>query len=507
MTPAGDRTKPFLEMRGISRTFPGVKALDHVDLAIYRGEVLALAGENGAGKSTLMKVLTGVYAPDPGGVILVEGREVTIANSNHARALGINIIYQELAVVENLTVGENIFLAKEPLTRFGLIDRAGMHREAREVLQMIDMDVDPATRVSELSVGQRQMIEIAKALSAQSKVIVMDEPTASLSHHETSVLLGLVKRLRERGIAVVYISHRLEEVFELADRVTVLRDGRTVSTMPIDRVTRETLVRQMVDRELSELYGEPQSHATGHPVLEVRDLSLRQSKSADARIRDISFTLHRGEVLGIAGLVGSGRTEIMEMIFGMRPSTGSILMEGKPVAIRHPHDAIRAGIGFVTEDRKAQGLVLGMSVRENFSLTHLSRYSPFQFVQHARERSSCAEYVRMLGIKTPGVEQKVVNLSGGNQQKIVIAKWVARQPKVLIVDEPTRGIDIGAKAEVHALIARLASQGIGVIVISSDLLEVLAVSDRILTVREGRISGELRREEATQEKVMALATA
>jgi len=507
MTSAGDRPQPFLTMRGISRTFPGVKALDRVDLEIHRGEVLALAGENGAGKSTLMKVLTGVYAPDPGGVIVVEGREVTIADNNHARALGINIIYQELAVVENLTVGENIFLATEPRTRFGLIDRARMYREARDVLEMIDMDVDPATRVSELSVGQRQMIEIAKALSAQSKVIVMDEPTASLSHHETSVLLGLVKRLRERGIAVVYISHRLEEIFELADRVTVLRDGRTVSTMPIAQVTRETLVRQMVDRELSELYGEPQSHASEERVLEVRNLTLRQKKAADARIRDISFTLHRGEVLGIAGLVGSGRTEIMEMIFGMRPSTGSILMEGVPVAIRNPHDAIRAGIGFVTEDRKAQGLVLGMSVRENFSLTHLSRYSPFQFVQHARERSSCMEYVRMLGIKTPGVEQKVVNLSGGNQQKVVIAKWVARNPKVLIVDEPTRGIDVGAKAEVHALIARLAAQGIGVIVISSDLLEVLAVSDRILTVREGRLSGELHRAEASQEKVMALATA
>ncbi|BCQ26896.1 ATP-binding cassette domain-containing protein [Caballeronia sp. NK8] len=498
---------PFLEMRDISKTFPGVKALERVSLDIHRGEVLALAGENGAGKSTLMKILTGVYAPDPGGTIRIEGREVALADSHHARALGVNIIYQELAVVENLTVGENIFLAKEPRTRFGFIDRARMYAQARDVLRTIDMDIDPATRVSELSVGQQQMIEIAKALSAQSKAIIMDEPTASLSHHETSVLLGLVKRLRERGIAVVYISHRLEEIFDLADRVTVLRDGRTVSTAPIAQVTRETLVRQMVDRELSELYGEPQSHASGTPVLEVRGLSLRPVKKAEARIRDIGFTLHRGEVLGIAGLVGSGRTEIMEMIFGMRASTGTVSIDGAPVRIRNPHDAIRAGIGFVTEDRKAQGLVLGMSVRENFSLTHLRRYSPFQFVQYARERESCQQYVRMLGIKTPGVEQKVVNLSGGNQQKIVIAKWVARNPKVLIVDEPTRGIDVGAKAEVHALIARLAAQGIGVIVISSDLLEVLALSDRILTVREGRISGELSRAEASQEKVMALATA
>jgi len=498
---------PFLEMRNISRTFPGVKALDRVNLEIRAGEVLALAGENGAGKSTLMKILTGIYAPDPGGTILVEGQEVALADSHHARALGVNIIYQELAVVGNLTVGENIFLAREPRTRLGLIDRPRMYREAREVLATIDMDIDPVTRVSELSVGQQQMIEIAKALCARSKAIIMDEPTASLSHHETRVLLGIVKRLRERNIAVVYISHRLEEIFELADRVTVLRDGRTVGTAPIAEMTRETLVRLMVARELSELYGEPESHASRDPVLEVHALSLKPVGKAEPRIRDISFTLHRGEVLGIAGLVGSGRTEIMEMIFGMRACTGSLKVEGKPLTIRTPHDAISAGIGFVTEDRKAQGLILGMSVRENFSLTHLERYSPFQFVQHAQERESCQRFVRMLGIKTPGVEQKVVNLSGGNQQKIVIAKWVARSPKVLIVDEPTRGIDVGAKAEVHALIARLAAEGIGVIVISSDLLEVLAVSDRILTVREGRISGELSRAQASQEKVMALATA
>lgn len=498
---------PFMEMRNISKTFPGVKALDRVNLEIRQGEVLALAGENGAGKSTLMKILTGVYAPDPGGSILIEGKEVLMRDGNHARALGIGIIYQELSVVENLNVAENIFLAREPLGRMGLIDRARMNREAREVLLTIDMDIDPATRVSELSVGQKQMIEIAKALSYQSKVIIMDEPTASLSHHETSTLLSLIKKLRERNIAVVYISHRLEEVFELADRVTVLRDGCTVDTSPIAEVTRESLVRMMVDRELSELYAPPISHASSVPVLEVRDLTMRAVTPADARIRDISLTVHRGEILGIAGLVGSGRTEIMEMIFGMRACTGEILMEGKPVSIRNPHDAIEAGIGFVTEDRKAQGLVLGMSVRENFSLTHLKRYSPFQFLQRAKEDESCRQFVRTLGIKTPTIEQKVVNLSGGNQQKIVIAKWVARNPKVLIVDEPTRGIDIGAKAEVHALLSRLAAEGIGVIVISSDLLEVLAVSDRILIVREGRINGELTRAEASQERVMAAATA
>lgn len=499
---------PFLEMRAISKTFPGVKALDGVNLQIRLGEVLALAGENGAGKSTLMKILTGIYAPDPGGQILIEGNEMEMRDGNHARALGIGIIYQELSVVENLSVAENLFLAREPLNRCGLLDRPRMEREASAMLKTIELDVDPSTRVSELSVGQQQMVEIAKALAHQSKVIIMDEPTASLSHHETRTLLQLIKRLRAGNIAVVYISHRLEEIFELADRVTVLRDGRTVDTSPIADVTRDSLVRMMVDRELSDLYpGSASSHASKDPVLEVHDLSLRSVKGAEARIRDINFTLYRGEILGVAGLVGSGRTEIMEMIFGMRPCTGSFAVDGKSVTIRNPHDAIENGIGFVTEDRKAQGLVLGMSVRENFSLTHLERYSPFQFLQRAKEEESCKQFVRSLGIKTPGTEQKVVNLSGGNQQKIVIAKWVARNPKVLIVDEPTRGIDIGAKAEVHALLARLASQGIGIIVISSDLLEVLAVSDRILIVREGRLNGEMTRAEATQERVMAAATA
>lgn len=499
---------PFLEMRAISKTFPGVKALDGVNLQIRQGEVLALAGENGAGKSTLMKILTGVYAPDAGGKILIDGNEIEMRDGNHARALGIGIIYQELSVVENLSVAENLFLAREPLNCVGLLDRPRMERESRAMIETIALDVDPSTRVSELSVGQQQMVEIAKALAHQSKVIIMDEPTASLSHHETRTLLQLIKRLRERNIAVVYISHRLEEIFELADHVTVLRDGRTVDTSPIAQVTRDSLVRMMVDRELSDLYpGSSSSHASEVPVLEVRDLSLRSTKGAEARIRDISFTVHRGEIVGVAGLVGSGRTEIMEMIFGIRPCTGSIAVDGKSVTIRNPHDAIEHGIGFVTEDRKAQGLVLGMSVRENFSLTHLKRYSPFQFLQRAKEEESCKQFVRSLGIKTPGTEQKVVNLSGGNQQKIVIAKWVARNPKVLIVDEPTRGIDIGAKAEVHALLARLASQGIGIIVISSDLLEVLAVSDRILIVREGRLNGEMTRAEATQERVMAAATA
>jgi ribose transport system ATP-binding protein len=498
---------PFLEVRDISKTFPGVRALDRVSLRVTRGEVLALAGENGAGKSTLMKILTGVLAPDPGGAILVDGEPVVLRDGNHARALGIGIIYQELSVVDNMSIAENIFLGREPLNRIGLTDRARMNGAARALLDTIGMSIDPRRQVSELSVGQKQMVEIAKAISCDSKIIIMDEPTASLSHHETRILLELIKRLRTQNIGIVYISHRLEELFELADHVSVLRDGSTVGSAPIAEVTHEWLVRKMVDRPLSDLYAVSESHATSEVVFEARNLSMRTRDHTLSRIRDISFSVHRGEILGIAGLVGSGRTEIMEMIFGMRPHTGEILIEGKPVSITNPHDAIAGGIGFVTEDRKGQGLVGGMSVRENFSLTHLKRYAPFEFVRRAAEEDRCRQFVRTLGVKTPTIEQKVINLSGGNQQKVVLAKWIAREPRVLIVDEPTRGIDIGAKAEVHALLSRLAAQGIAIIAISSDLLEVLAISDRILVVREGRLNGMFDRADATQERVMAAATA
>ena len=498
---------PFLEMRDVSKTFPGVRALNRIDLQVRLGEVHALAGENGAGKSTLMKILTGVYKADPGGTILLDGQPITIDDSIHARALGISIIYQELSMVENLTVAENVFLARELLRPSGLLDKARMNREAAAVLATLDMRIDPTTPVAQLSIGQKQMIEIAKAITYRSRIIIMDEPTASLSHHEAVTLTGLIRTLRDQGIGIVYITHRLDEIFAIADRVTVLRDGATVACLPIAEVTREILVRKMVDRELSQLYGRYTCHATNEELMTVEGLTLRHPRPHQAHVADIDFTLHRGEVLGFFGLIGAGRTEIMEMVFGMRPSTGRISIAGQPVTIGEPADAIALGIGFVTEDRKAQGLVLDMCVRENFSLTHLEEYSPHQIVDRRRETSRCWSFIRSLGIKTPSSEQRVVNLSGGNQQKIVIAKWVARAPKILIVDEPTRGIDIGAKAEVHALLAQMASEGIGIIVISSDLPEVLAVSDRIVVVREGRISRVFDRAEATQETIMQAAAA
>jgi ribose transport system ATP-binding protein len=497
---------PFLQMHGISKSFPGVKALNHVDLDVRCGEVHAVAGENGAGKSTLMKIMTGVYKADPGGVILVDGVATLIRDPTHARSLGITIIHQELSMVENLTVAENIFLAREPIGRSGFLDTHRMNDDARRVLAELDMHIPPQTLVGGLSIGQKQMIEIARAISYKSKMIIMDEPTASLSHAESQVLIAMIRRLRNQNIGIVYISHRLDEIFDLADHVTVLRDGETVDSRPIADMTRGILVRKMVDRELTQLFGEHHSHATTDVLMSVRGLSSTDTQAHQADIRDVSFDLHKGEVLGFFGLIGAGRTEIMEMIFGLRPSTGDILIAGEKVTIRAPSTAIDLGLGFVTEDRKGQGLVLNMTVRENFSLTHLADYCRFDFVNRGRETDRCNDFVRSLGIKTPSTEQKVVNLSGGNQQKVVIAKWVARNPRILIVDEPTRGIDIGAKSEVHQLLASLAEGGMSIIVISSDLPEILAVSDRVLVIKAGRISGELNRDEATQERVMLAAT-
>ncbi|MEX1660473.1 sugar ABC transporter ATP-binding protein [Thioclava sp. 15-R06ZXC-3] len=498
--------KPFLEMTGISKTFPGVKALDRVDLHLNAGEVHVLAGENGAGKSTLMKIMTGVLRADPGGEIRVDGETVVIKNPVHARALGISIIYQELAVVNNLTVSENVFLAREPLGPTGLINRKRMNADTRAVLAELGVEIDPEALVGTLSIGQRQLIEIARAISYKSKLIIMDEPTASLSHHESSTLLRMARKLTAQGVGIVFISHKLEEIFEIADRVTVLRDGRTVDTRPISDMTSDLLVRLMVDRELDQLFGHHRSHATDEVLLSVRNLTEKRAKDEGVFVRDIEFDLHRGEVLGFFGLVGAGRTEVMEMIFGSRPYSGEISINGTQVRIGSPSDAITQGIGFVTEDRQSRGLVLGMSVRENFSLTHLSDYCSLNFVNRSKETAACADYIRSLGIKTPSPEQKVLNLSGGNQQKVVLAKWAARRPRILIVDEPTRGIDIGAKAEVHALLGKMAEEGMSIIVVSSDLPEILAISDRVIVLKEGQISGELPRKDATQESVMLAAT-
>jgi ABC-type sugar transport system ATPase subunit len=499
----------FLKMLNISKTFPGVKALKNVNLEIYPGEVLAIAGENGAGKSTLMKILTGVYKPDNDGLgkILIHGKEVEIKDPIHARQLGISIIYQELTTADNLSIAENIFLAKEPKGFMGFINRKKMEADSKRLLKELNMEIDPSTLVSELSIGQQQMIEIAKAISYESRLIIMDEPTASLSHQETQTLLNLVKELKKQNIAIVYISHRLEEVFEISDRITVLRDGETVETLKTSEATTEILVKKMVDRDLNEFYSTHESAKTNEVILEMKNVTqAKKQKAHGTHIQDINFKLYKGEILGFSGLVGAGRTEIMELLFGMSEYYGEILLEGKPVNIKNPSTAIEHGIGFVTEDRKQLGLILNMSVRENFSLTHLNQYTRLNFINRKEESQKSLEYIDKLGVKTPSPEQQVVNLSGGNQQKVVIAKWVARNPKVLIVDEPTRGIDIGAKAEVHSLLTQLANEGMGIIMISSDLPEIISMSDRIIVIKQGRITGEFNREEANQELIIQAAT-
>lgn len=484
-------------MREISKSFPGVHALQQVNLELRRGEVHAVVGENGAGKSTLMKILAGVYRADAGEVFL-KGVPVSFNGPREALNAGISTIHQELNLIPNLTVGENIMLTREPV-RGRFIDERALFAKAQGSLRSLEIDLDPRTLVEDLTVAKQQMVEIAKALSLEADVVIMDEPTSALTERETEVLFAIIKRLKARGVAVLYISHRMEEIFSIADRVTVLRDGQLVATKQVSEVTPAQLISLMVGRELTSLY--PQKHAKiGAPLLEVRGLRLRGSD------HDLNFTLHRGEILGFAGLVGAGRTEVMRAIFGAdRIDAGQLLLEGQPVRISSPQEAIRRGLAFVTEDRKLQGLVLGMNVRENISLVTLPSLSRSGMIDARAEQQLARTSIPRFDIRTPSSEQEVINLSGGNQQKVVLAKWLATNPKLLILDEPTRGIDVAAKAEIHNLIAKLASEGLGILLVSSELPEVLGMADRILVMREGRITGEFTRETASQEAIMRVA--
>ena len=487
----------LVEIRGMTKAFPGVQALLGVDLDLRAGEVHAVVGENGAGKSTLMKIVAGVYRSDSGSIRL---GGVPILNESPRQALerGISMIHQELNLAPNLSVAENVFLGRAP-TRGGLIDWRRLYADVEALADRLGIDLDVRARVDELSVARQQMVEIAKALSLDARVIIMDEPTSALTERETEALFDIIARLKSNGVAVVYISHRLDEIFRVADRVTVLRDGRLVGTLPIAQATQPQLIGMMVGRVLTTLFPK-ESVEIGDPFLEVRHLRRKGA------LEDISFVLRRREILGLAGLVGAGRTELVRVLFGADPlDGGEILLEGRPVRIRRPRDAIRLGMGFVTEDRKLQGLVLGMNVRENETLASLAQVSKLGFLNLGRERTLAARLVEQLGVRTPSVEQEVANLSGGNQQKVVIAKWLATRARILILDEPTRGIDVGAKAEVHALMSRLASQGVSILMISSELPEILGMSDRILVMRQGRLSGEFTRDQASQEAILACA--
>ena len=494
--------EPLVVMEGIDKHFPGVHALDGCQFELLAGEVHALCGENGAGKSTMMKILSGIYAPD-GGEIRYKGQPVQIPGPRAAQDLGISIIHQELNLMPHLTVAQNIFIGREERGRLPFfIDDAGLNRKARELLARLHLEVDPRIKVGSLTVAKQQMVEIAKALSFNSQVLIMDEPTAALTDTEIEDLFRVVRQLRESGVGIVHISHRLEELRQIADRVTVMRDGRYIATLPIAEAPIPTIINLMVGRAIYE--EAPAVPASEHQdvVLDVRN--LRRGRM----VRDVSFTLRKGEILGVAGLVGAGRTEVARVIFGADPlESGEIYVHGRKVDIRSPADGVKAGIGYLSEDRKRFGLAVTMDVETNLVLASFQRFLSWLGRVNTRATRAAAEgFVKQLSIKTPSIRQKVRNLSGGNQQKVIIGKWLSADTDILIFDEPTRGIDVGAKSEIYHLLNELAAQGKSIIMISSELPEILRMSHRIVVMCEGRLTGELNGRDATQEAIMTFAT-
>jgi ribose transport system ATP-binding protein len=489
----------LLRVCGVTKSFPGVKALKGVDLHLKAGEILAVIGENGAGKSTLMKILAGVQEYDEGEV-LVDGLTVRFKGVEDAFEKGIALIHQELNLADNLDVAANIFLGREP-RKAGLLDKARMRRESSSFLDRVGLKVSPDQIVSDLTIGHQQMIEIAKALSVDARVLIMDEPTSSLSQHETEQLFKVIKDLASKNVAIVYISHRLSEVRELADRVTVLRDGDNAGELFRQETTHDNMVRLMVGRDISKYYAlEPRSHgAVALKVDKVR--TIQNPKHA------LSFEIKSGEIVGVAGLVGAGRTEMLQTLFGVMPALdGSMEVQGHSVAIRSPIQAIQNGLALVPEDRKQQGLVLEMAVRENMSLASLGRDQNKGFLNHRREQDISREMVAEMKIKTPSDLQEVQYLSGGNQQKVVLGKWLAMKPRVLFLDEPTRGIDVGAKQDIYKLMEKLAEEGVAILFVSSEMEEIIGMSDRAIVMHEGKLTGTLMRDELTEESVMQLAT-
>ena len=490
----------LLEIKNITKRFSGVTALDGVSLSIARGEVHALIGENGAGKSTLMKILAGVQPPDSG-TISFDGKLVTIRNVQDAIDLGIALIHQELNLADNLEVASNIFLGREP-TRFGLIDSRTIRQRSREYLAKVGLDIEPNVKVSELTIGLQQLVEIAKALSVNARVLIMDEPTSSLSQRETDALYKVIRDLKQQGVSIIYISHRLTEIKELADRVTVLRDGQNAGSLQRDEITHDSMVKLMVGRDIDQFY-ERKAQATRDVVLQ-----LDQVRTSAWPQHEVSFKIRGGEIVGVGGLVGAGRTELLETIFGLTPAlSGSVAVDGNVLKLSSNRDAIQAGIALVPEDRKSAGLVLEAGVRSNIGLPSLWRHRVAQmFANRSKEKSVSAEMIAEMKIKTPNDGQQVKYLSGGNQQKVVIGKWLSMSPRVLLLDEPTRGVDVGAKQEIYRLMEELAEQGVAVLFVSSELEEVISMSDRALVMHEGRLAGELGRDELSEESIMQLAT-
>jgi ribose transport system ATP-binding protein len=497
--------QPILKMEKISKSFPGVRALDEVDLEVYAGEVLALVGENGAGKTTLMEILnphpapTGFYKQDSGKIFL-KGKEINPKNPNDAQRMGISFIHQHFNLAPNLTVSENIFLGRE-LTKFGIlkiINKDLMRDKTNEILDLLGVGISPDSVVGDLSVAQRQIVEIAKALSYNSSLIIMDEPTSVLDRDETMRLFDIVIKLKSKGIAIIFITHRLEEVFKIADRIVTLRDGKRIGELKADEADIDAVVKMMVGRELTMFPKQPAS--IGEVILEVKGLSR------EGCLKDLNFKLHKGEILGIAGMMGAGRTEMARALFGIdKKTSGHIYVDNKEINVGSPEDAIKAGFGLVPEDRQLQGLILSMSIKHNITLSNLHKLSRWSVISKPKENSIANHYIDKLRIQAPDMNSIVKGLSGGNQQKVVLAKWLTLNPKILILDEPTRGIDVGAKADVHALISEIAQQSIGIIMISSEMPEILGMSDRIIVMANGKITGELTKEEADQEKIMTYA--
>lgn len=493
--------QPLLRMVNISKHFPGVQALDNVDFEVYPGEVVGLLGENGAGKSTLIKILSGVYSKDQGSIYF-RGENVDPKNPQVSQSLGISTIYQELALVPQLSVAENLFLNREPrrVSALGMVDFKKMEADAQHILGDLGVDIPPNKLVKDLTIAAQQMVEITKAVSRNAHLILMDEPTSALSNKEVKAIFEIMSRLKEKGAAVVFISHRLEEVLKVVDRVIVMRDGQRVGELSIQEATEEKIIRLMVGREV-ELFPKVESEI-GEPVLEVRGLS------GNNLVQDVSLTVRKGEIVGLAGLVGAGRTDVARLIFGAdRRTSGTILIDNKPVQIKNPSDALENGIGWVPEDRKQQGLVLSMDVKENASMAILQRLSNLLgMINFEQQNAIVTSYVRKLDIATSSLDKPINELSGGNQQKVVLAKWLSTEPKVLIMDEPTRGIDVGAKAEVHALISQLAKEGMGILMISSEMPEIMGMSDRVIVMCQGRVTGEFETSDFDQEEIMTCAT-
>jgi ribose transport system ATP-binding protein len=490
----------ILEMRGIDKTFPGVHALRAVDLDVRVGEILGLVGENGAGKSTLVKILAGAYGRDAG-EILIAGEAVEASSPNEMIGRGVAVIYQEPSLAPHLSVAENIFMGRLPTSRFGIVDRRKLVEDTAVVAERLGLDIDPGARVGTLSVARRQMVEIAKALSRDARLIVLDEPSAVLADAELDGLVRVMHRLAEKGVAFIYISHRLNEVFRITDRVTVMKDGRVVATERTADMTPDRLVRLMVGRDLGQIYGERHDGAAGDVALEVRELGRA------GVFDDVSFVARAGEIVGIAGLAGSGRTEVLRAIHGADPiDAGTIEIFGRPVTIRSPRDAIALGIGLLTEDRKADGLLLLQAVGTNVTTSRMDEVAPSGVIRTDRERRVVAGYIDRLSIRTPSGRTRVRNLSGGNQQKVIFAKWLNARCRILLIDEPTRGVDVGAKREIYALLRDLAARGTAIVMVSSELPEVIGISDRIMVMREGRIAVTLDAAEATEERIMSYAT-